>query len=76
MTNTGNNRFPATCFRCGCVVHTDTASFDMPTWGMKKAWGDKYNRHRDKWLIQHPECREKFFGTTVHYLYQPEGSST
>jgi len=63
------NRYPAICYRCGqrCAAGEGVVSY--PTWEHLKAW--PHHPHR-KVLVEHKECAEKFAGTFVHYIDQPE----
>ena len=65
------NNYAATCYRCGerCEVGEGLVSY--PKWDHREAWS---RRTEGMVLVEHKGCAEKFAGTFVHYIYQPEGT--
>ncbi len=65
------NKYAATCYRCGerCEVGEGLVSY--PKWDHREAWS---RRTEGMVLVEHKGCAEKFAGTFVHYIYQPEGT--
>jgi hypothetical protein len=66
------NRFRATCYRCGKPVEPEKGLLEFPSFEQIEAWSGGVQRKVA--LVEHPECAEKFRGTFVHYLFQPEGT--
>lgn len=66
------NQFPSTCFRCGERVEAGEGVVDYATYEQRQAWPKHPDR---KVLVQHQTCAEKFAGTFVHHIYNPEGKT-
>jgi len=65
------NKYPTKCYRCGERCEAGEGLVSYPTWDHLKAWP---RRPQGMVLVEHKGCAEKFAGTFVHHMYQPEGT--
>lgn len=65
------NRYTATCYRCGGTVHPDQGVVSHLRLDQKQAWQAMAGL-RNVLLIEHDACAERYAGTFIHHIYQPD----
>lgn len=66
------NMFKGTCYRCGKEVPAEAGIFTYEN-SPAHRWPRKGNRYQRNWpMVEHVECAEKYEGTNVHYIYEPD----